>query len=135
VTATLPLFTGFQQRYQERGAQSQIDQQALELDRIRQQVGLDVWLAWQQVNTARSRIDATDSLLASAAESSRAALARYRAGLGNVLNVLTAQSTLADARQQQARARFDWASARVQLARAAGLLTTSPDAAFQDIQP
>lgn len=135
VTATLPLFTGFQQRYQERGAQSQIDQQTLELDRIRQQVGLDVWLAWQQVNTARSRIDATDSLLASAAESSRAALARYRAGLGNVLNVLTAQSTLADARQQQARARFDWASARVQLARAAGLLTASPDASFQDIQP
>ena len=135
VTATLPLFTGFQQRYQERGAQSQIDQRALELERIRQQVGLDVWLAWQQVNTARSRIDATDSLLTSATESSRAALARYRAGLGNVLNVLTAQSTLADARQQQARARFDWASARVQLARAAGLLTASPDVAFQDIQP
>lgn len=135
VTATLPLFTGFQQRYQERGAQSQIDQQAIELERIRQQVGLDVWLAWQQVNTARSRIDATDSLLSSATESSRAALARYRAGLGNVLNVLTAQSTLADARQQQARARFDWASARVQLARAAGLLTASPDVAFQDIQP
>ncbi len=135
VTATLPLFTGFQQRYQERGAQSQIEQQTLELVRIRQQVGLDVWLAWQQLNTARSRIDATNSLLASATESSRAALARYRAGLGNVLNVLSAQSTLADARQQQARARFDWASARVQLARTAGLLTASPDAAFQDIQP
>lgn len=135
LSATLPLFTGFQQRYQERSAQGQISQQSLELERIRQQVGLDVWLAWQQLNTARSRIDATDSLLVSASESSRAALARYRAGLGNVLNVLTAQSTLADARQQQARARFDWASARVQLARAAGLLAASPDNAFQDIQP
>ncbi|MEO6697861.1 MAG: TolC family protein [Paraperlucidibaca sp.] len=135
LTATLPLFTGFQQRYQERTAQGQISQQSLELDRIRQQVGLEVWLAWQQLTTARSRIDASDSLLTSASESSRAALARYRAGLGNVLNVLSAQSTLADARQQQARSRFDWASARVQLARAAGLLAASPDAAFQDIQP
>lgn len=133
LSATVPLFTGFQQRYQERAANSQIDQQTLELARIRQQVGLDVWLAWQQLTTARQRIDATDTLLASASESSRAALARYRAGLGNVLNVLNAQSTLADARQQQARARFDWASARVQLARAAGLLAAAPDAAFQEI--
>ena len=135
LSASLPLFTGFAQRYQERAARSQIDQQGLELERIRQQVGLDVWLAWQQLTTARSRIDATDTLLASAIESSRAALARYRAGLGNVLNVLNAQSTLADARQQQARARFDWAAARVQVARAAGLLAASPDSAFQETQP
>lgn len=135
LTATLPLFTGFAQRFQERAAQSQISQQVLELERIRQHVGLDVWLAWQQLTTARSRITATDTLLISASESSRAALARYRAGLGNVLNVLTAQSTLADARQQHARARFDWASARVQLARAAGLLAANPDAAFQEIAP
>lgn len=122
LTATLPLFTGFQQRHQEALAQSQIAEQSIELSRIQQQVSLDVWLAWQQFSTAQARIAATDSLLAAASESSRAALARYRAGLGNLLNVLNAQSSLADARQQHARSRFDLAAARLQLAQASGLL-------------
>lgn len=122
LTATLPLFTGFQQRHQEALAQSQIAEQTIELARVQQQVSLDVWLAWQQFSTAQARIAATDSLLAAASESSRAALARYRAGLGNLLNVLNAQSNLADARQQHARSRFDLAAARLQLAQASGLL-------------
>lgn len=122
LTASLPLFTGFQQRHQEALAQSQIAEQGIELSRLRQQVSLDVWLAWQQFSTAQARIAATDSLLAAASESSRAALARYQAGLGNLLNVLTAQSNLADARQQHARSRFDLAAARLQLAQASGLL-------------
>lgn len=122
LTATLPLFTGFQQRHQEALAQSQINEQDIELSRLQQQISLDIWLAWQQFTTAQARIDATDSLLNAATESNRAALARYRAGLGNLLNVLNSQSNLADARQQHARSRFDLASARLQLAQASGLL-------------
>lgn len=127
LTASLPLFTGFQQRHQEKAAQSQIELQRLELQRIEQQVSLDVWLAWQSLNTALARVSATDSLLAAARESNRAALARYRAGLGSLLNVLNAQSSLADARQQQARARYDWAAARLQLAQASGVLVRDPE--------
>lgn len=127
LTASLPLFTGFQQRHQEKAAQSQVESQKLELQRIEQQVSLDVWLAWQALNTAQARVGATDSLLAAARESNRAALARYRAGLGSLLNVLNAQSSLADARQQQARARYDWAAARLQLAQASGVLVRNPE--------
>lgn len=122
LTATLPLFTGFQQRHQTALAESLVSEQRIELARIQQQVSLDVWLAWQQFSTAQARISATDSLLAAAKESSRAALARYQAGIGNLLNVLTAQSNLADAREQHARSRFDFAAARLQLAQASGLL-------------
>ena len=127
LNASLPLFTGFQQRYQKRAASAQVTQQQIELQRVEQQVSLDVWQAWQALNTALARVGATDSLLASAQESSRAALARYRAGLGSLLNVLNAQSSLADARQQQARARYDWAAARLQLAQASGVLVRNPE--------
>ena len=127
LTATLPLFTGFQQRYQEAAAQSQIDQQGIELDRLRQQISLDVWLAWQQLETARAQVSASDTLLTAAEQSGKAALARYRAGLGSLLNVLTAQSNLASARQQQAGARYAWAAARLQLAQASGLLVQNPE--------
>lgn len=127
LNASVPLFTGFQQRNQKLAAQSQIEQQRLELQRIEQQVSLDVWQAWQALNTAQARVGATDSLLDAAQESNRAALARYRAGLGSLLNVLNAQSSLADARQQQARARYDWAAARLQLAQASGVLVRNPE--------
>lgn len=127
LTATLPIFTGFQQRYQEAVAQSQIDQQGIELERLRQQISLDVWLAWQQLETARAQVGASDTLLSAAEQSSKAALARYRAGLGSLLNVLSAQSNLASARQQQAGARYTWAAARLQLAQASGLLVQNPE--------
>lgn len=127
LTATLPLFTGFQQRNQEAAARSLIDQQAIELDRLRQQISLDVWQAWQQLETARAGVGASDALLSAADQSNQAALARYRAGLGSLLNVLTAQSNLASARQQQAGARYTWAAARLQLAQASGLLVQRPE--------
>lgn len=128
VTATLPLFTGFQQRNQEAAARSQIDQQGIELDRLRLQVSQEVWQAWHLLATAQARSEAADTLLAAASETLRAARARYQAGLGNLLNVLNAQNSLAEARQQQASARHAWAAARLQLAQASGLLLQDPEA-------
>jgi outer membrane protein len=122
LTASMPLFTGFSLTNQRRAVRSQIDEQGIELDRIEQQIQLDVWLAWQQLNTAIARIQATQALLQAATESSRAARARYDAGLGNLLNVLNAQSNLADAMQQQAQSTYDLAAARLQLAQVSGLL-------------
>lgn len=122
LTLSMPLFTGWRQTQQERALNSQITLQHIELDRIQKQISLEVWQAWQLLDTSLARVQATDALLDAASESNRAALARYQAGIGNLLNVLNAQSNLADARQQQARARFDWASARLQLARASGLI-------------
>jgi len=122
LTASMPLFTGFSLTNQRRAVRSQIDEQGIELDRIEQQIQLDVWLAWQQLNTAIARIQATQALLQAATESNRAARARYDAGLGNLLNVLNAQSNLADAMQQQAQSTYDLAAARLQLAQVSGLL-------------
>lgn len=122
LSATLPLFTGFLQRHQTLAAQSRISQERIELSHIEARISLDVWQAWQLLSTARARIQASDSLLDSATQSRSAALARYRAGLGSILNVLSAQNSLANARGQQARARYQWASARLRLAQASGLL-------------
>ncbi len=140
LTASMPLFTGFRLSNQRRAVRSQIDEQSIELDRVEQQIQLDVWLAWQRLNTAQARIKATEALLQAASESSRAARARYDAGLGNLLNVLNAQSNLADARQQQAQSTYDLAAARLQLAQASGLLVRDehpllPTSVIEEIQP
>ncbi|MDP1540818.1 MAG: TolC family protein [Moraxellaceae bacterium] len=140
LTASMPLFTGFSLTNQRRAVRSQIDEQGIELDRIEQQIQLDVWLAWQRLNTAIARIQATQALLQAATESNRAARARYDAGLGNLLNVLNAQSNLADAMQQQAQSTYDLAAARLQLAQVSGLLVRDeypllPSFAIEEIQP
>ena len=61
-------------------------------------------------------------LLASAAQSERVALGRYKAGVGSILDTLSAQSALASARQQQILASFNWNIARATLAQAMGSL-------------
>jgi outer membrane protein TolC len=61
-------------------------------------------------------------LLSSATRSEAAARARYRAGVGTILDLITAQSALASARAQQAQSRWIWATALAQLSRDVGTL-------------
>lgn len=122
VQITAPLFAGGRYRAQEKLADRQLDLAETEYERQKLNASSDLWTAWQQVRTAAATVGASHDLVASASESHRAALARYKAGLGSLIDVLTAQSALADARQQEAGARFDWHRARIALARASGVL-------------
>ena len=63
-----------------------------------------------------------DDLLASATQSDEVALGRYKAGVGSVLDLLTAQSALAHARAQAIEARWTWRTALSQLAHDIGEL-------------
>jgi outer membrane protein TolC len=73
-------------------------------------------------------------LLASAQQSEEVALGRYRAGVGTVLDLLSAQSALANARAQQVQARWIWQSALAQLAHDTGVLDSGGGAPF-DLAP
>lgn len=65
----------------------------------------------------------SDSLLASARETTDVALGRYKAGVGTFLELLTAQNELTDAEQQRIAAYIAWQTARLQLAADVGRLT------------
>ena len=64
----------------------------------------------------------TRDLLASAAQSAEVAQGRYKAGVGSILDLLTAQSALANARSEEAQARSLWFLSVAQLAHATGVL-------------
>ena len=81
-----------------------------------------MWTAYQNLTTATQTLRTTADLMASAEQSERVSLGRYKAGVGNVLDVLNAQSALASARVQRIQARLDWNIARATLARALGAL-------------
>jgi outer membrane protein len=122
VQVTAPLFAGGRYRAQATLAERQFELAQTEYTRQLLAASSDLWTAWQQMRTAAATVGATRDLVASASESYRATLARYKAGLGSLIDLLTAQSALADARQQESTARFDWHRARIALARSAGML-------------
>ncbi len=72
-----------------------------------------------------SGIDTSSGVLRSANQSSKVALARYRSGVGSLLDLLTAQSDEANAQVQWIQSQFDWYSALARLTHARGALLPS----------
>lgn len=124
VSLSVPLFSGFAPTYRIRAAEAQVEAQTAQLERLRLQVALDVWTAYQTLTTASQSLRTTADLLNSAEQSERVALGRYKAGVGSILDVLNAQSALASARQQRIQSTFDWNINRAALAQAMGNLDT-----------
>ena len=75
--------------------------------------------------TAARRVGTSRDLLESATQSERVAYARYKEGVGNLLDLLSAQSALALARAQEIQSRSDWLIAVARLARDTGTLATA----------
>lgn len=122
VSVSIPLFTGFATTYRVQAAQAQAASVAAQRDLLTQQVALDVWKAYQSLVTQTQAVQSSADLLASASESERVASGRYRAGVGTILDVLTAQAALASARQQNIQALYTWYIAKATLAQAMGQL-------------
>lgn len=122
LTLSLPVFSGFSTTYKVRNAEALAESKAAQRDRVRLQVALDVWKAYQSLTTAGQSIRTTIDLFNSAEQSARVALGRYKAGVGNILDVLNAQTALASARQQRVQATLDWHVYRATLAQSIGAL-------------
>jgi Outer membrane protein len=123
VQVQIPLFEGFGRTYQVRQAHAQVEVQQYTLDEAQQQVGLDVWKSYQTLQTDLQNLQNTSSLLEIAQRSFDAAKHRYTAGVGNILELLNSQSSLADANRQRIQALTDWRTARLQLAAKMGRLS------------
>ena len=122
VAVAVPLFSGFNTTYKVRAAEAQVTASQAQQAQLANQVALDVWRAWQTLATETAALAATDDLISSATASAQLALGRYRAGVGNILDVLSAQASLANARSQQVQAQYNWRIAKVTLVQAVGRL-------------
>jgi outer membrane protein TolC len=124
ISLSAPIFAGFAPTYRVKAAQAQMDTQQAQLEHLRLQVALDVWTAFQNLATATQSLRSSADLLNSAQQSERVALGRYKAGVGNILDTLNAQSALASARQQRIQSTFNWNISRAALAQSMGNLDT-----------
>jgi len=119
---SVPLFNGFGWDYDARAAQARAEAQAARAELLGQQASLSVFTDYYALRTATERVRTAEALLASALQAAEAAGGRYRAGVGTLLELVTAENTLASARAQRIQARFAWRTALLQLAHDAGVL-------------
>lgn len=122
LSVSVPWFSGFRDTYRNRAAQAQLESTTAARDRVANQIALEVWKAYQALLTNSHALRAAEDLVASADQSEKMALGRYKAGIGSILDTLTAQSTLASANQQRVAALYNFMASKFALAQAIGQL-------------
>jgi outer membrane protein len=120
VQASIPLFAGFATTYQVRQARAEVEQQAVALDKTKQQVALQVWKSYQVLQTDTQNLSVSERLQTVANQAWESAQRRYRSGAGTILELLSTQTALAQARQQRVEALTAWRYDRLALASALG---------------
>lgn len=117
---SVPLFTGFKNTYNITKAQYDYEQANYGVTETIDTVKNEVWNAWQNYKTAFAAYDISKNVLESAKENQRVAFASYEVGRGSILNLLTAESQLAEARQENASAFYNVLIAKANLYRTIG---------------
>ena len=115
VNLNIPIFTGFRDTYTIRQAEAQVSQAEAARDVLFRQTQLDVWQAYYDLQTAAGGITSTEAQVKSAEQTSQATLARYQAGFGSILDLLTAQQDESNARVQRIQSYLDWFTALARL--------------------
>jgi outer membrane protein TolC len=124
VQLSIPIFTGFSSTYKIEAAKVEAKLRELDYQKLEKQIALDVYKAYNNLGTQAVAVESSTDLLASAEESYKNASGRYKAGVGTILDLLTAQNSLASAKQQRVEAAYNWLIAKATLAYALGKLTT-----------
>lgn len=120
LSLSFPLFSGFANQAANRKAQAAVDVAQASTQQLVQQVQLEVWQAYQNMHTAVASLDTAETQLKSAQQAADVANARYKTGLDSILDVLSAQATLANARVQEVQARLNWFAAQAAMGHAVG---------------
>ncbi len=120
VQLQIPIFQGFSLTNAVRAARAELEASRSALVLQEEIVISEVWTAYYNFRTAAEQLQASDVLLASAKESFGASLTRYQSGVGDIIELLNAQSLLAEARAEQVQARTNLYTSYAELIRAIG---------------
>ena len=120
ITWAVPLFDGGSLNARKDEAQGQIQTDQVALDDALSQVELQVWQQAQALISERAARRDSQTVLESAETSLRVAAERFRLGVGNFSDVLTAQNSAANARFQAVESKANLRREQLRLAAAVG---------------
>jgi len=120
LSLSMPLFTGFSDTYKTAHAEYLYRQAQLSVAETEESVRKDVWNSYQNYMTAVEAYKISQTIRESAIENERVAFASYQVGKGSILELLTAGSQLASAKQQVIVAFYSVLTSKANLYRAIG---------------
>lgn len=104
----IPIFDGFLQKSQIRVAREQIVEALSDMQAVETSVVLDVVESYWNFKTATEAVKTSDEALTYSQQAYEAAYMTYQYGTGTILDLLLAQSNLAQARYQKVLSRAQW---------------------------
>jgi outer membrane protein len=122
-----PIFDGYYYKNGVRSAEANLEASKAQLFQAELSMIQHVTTAHMGVKTAALNLSDADDYLESAKLEFKIALANYQAGTKAILDVLSAQSSLADARTKRAQAQQSWFNSIAAIAYATGSLCATPN--------
>jgi outer membrane protein TolC len=124
LVVSTPLFDGFLYTNRVRRAKEFVRGTCANIRQVELNITLDVITSYFNFQAAVESLKLSEKFLKSSEESYEAALAIYREGIGTILDLLTSQRALANAKAQKIQSRTQWAMALSNLSFAIGTLGT-----------
>lgn len=125
ITLNIPLFEGFARTYQVRAAQAQVDQSRAQLVDTQLQLASTVVKDHADAVATLANLESSAQWQAAANLAFDSAQRRYDKGAADILELLSAESSLADAQQERIRCLAEWRSARLRIFADSGVLGRS----------
>lgn len=122
LTLNIPVFDGFLQHYKINEARAQEESAEAQMQDTEHRILQQVVSAYSDAVTSLSLLDVSEKLLASSLEAMKSAQNRYDHGVGSMIELLSVQSSLTDARQQRVLSIAHWDADRLKLLAASGIL-------------
>lgn len=121
VSLSIPIFTGFLTTHQVDGSKAALKVQSANEELLRQTVFLEVQQAYLKLTEAGESIPAAELIVRQAEENLELANGRYKAGVGNPVEVTDAQVSLTSAKTSYIQALYDYKTAHASLEKAMGV--------------
>lgn len=118
----MPLFEGLSRTYKISGIEAQVEQRTAELQEVEQNILMEVVKAYADVTASQQNLQASDSLLLAARAALASAQRKFDKGAADILEMLHAQSALADADQERICCLSEWREAKLRLMATVGSL-------------
>lgn len=122
-----PLFHGFFYKNGVKNAEAGVEFAKAQLMQTELSVIQNVTTAHMGVKTAAQNLNDSEEYLKAAELEFNIALTSYKAGTTTILDVMSAQSSLADARSKKAESQKEWFNALTSIAYATGSLCATPN--------
>jgi len=117
---SMPLFGGFSTSNEIAKSKRQLDFVKSEINDLEQNIKYDVWESYQNFKTSGETYNTSKKLLKSAKETEKVTLGMYKNGKASMIDLLDAQSKLADAKTEFIESQHNWFVTRADLIRAIG---------------